>query len=143
MPQLCTPFFSGIQWQTGAHALGPHARVALDGSLSPINAMHLVSPEAVPRPTCHRIGSVGGCGFLFPDAMGDYKTSVHEQAVVDAMDPGSPNWTLAYWMPDNIVLDSLQQWMDTHGAAKAKITECCANPGVDSAGCDWEPIPVP
>ena len=140
-PFLYTPFFAGIEWQNGPHALGPHTRVALDGSLAPIDATHLVSPEVVACRACHRLGSAGGCDFLSPDAMGDAKTAVHDPAIIDAMDPSSPDWSLAYWMP-NVPISSLDQWMDMYGAAKERLTECCANPGVDSASCDWEPIPA-
>ncbi len=141
-PFIYTPFFSGIEWQKGVHALSPYSRAALDGSLSPVGASHLVSREAAPCIGCHRIGSAAGCDFLSPDATGDYKTAVHHQAIVDAMDPASPDWSLAYWMPDGIVISSLDEWMEMYGAARDTINECCTNPGVDAGRCDWEPIPA-
>ncbi len=140
-PFIYTPFFEGVQWHTGPFALGPHVRVELDATLSPIDATHLTSRDAAPCTSCHRIGSSAGCDFLSPDAMGDDKTAAHEQAIHDATDAASPNWSLAYWMPGDVVFESLEEWMDTYGAAKARIRDCCANPGVNSAGCTWEPIP--
>ena len=39
-------------------------------------------------------------------------------------------------------LKSLDEWLALYGAARDKIVECCGDPGVDSAGCVWEPIPT-
>lgn len=142
-PFVYTPYFSGITWQTGAYVNGPYTRVQLDGSYAPVQASHLRSPEVAPCLGCHRVGSTASCDFLAPDALGLYKTPAHEQALFDATDPSSPDWRLALWMPEPLPkLKSLDEWLVLYGAARDKIVECCGDPGVDSAGCVWEPIPT-
>ena len=72
---------------------------------------------------------------------GDYKTVAHEQAVHDATEPGSPNWSLAYWMPKDTRIETFADWDNLYGAAKARINQCCASPGVSTDDCNWVPIP--
>jgi hypothetical protein len=141
-PFIYTPYFRSIEWLTGAYVVESYSRVDLDGGLQPIDAQHLVAPEVVACRTCHRLGSAAGCDFLSPDALGDYKTGAHEQAVVDATEPGSPYWKLAYWMPNGPVIESFEMWTKMYGDAKAKLGECCTQPGVDTPACEWDPIPT-
>jgi hypothetical protein len=140
-PFIYTPYFQSVMWETGSYVFQAYARVGLDGGLEAINAQHLVSPEVVQCRACHRLGSAAGCNLLSPDALGESKTAAHEQAVFDATEPGSPNWELAYWMPNGMTFTSFQMWTNKYGEAKQRLTQCCMQPGVDSENCDWEPIP--
>ncbi len=140
-PFIYTPYFRGVEWFTSNYVVDKYARVALDGGLEPIDASHLVSPDVVACRACHRLGSASGCDLLGPDALGEYKNGAVEQAVVDATEPGSPHWELAYWMPNGREIESFEMWTKMYGEAKARITECCQQPGVNTPDCQWEPIP--
>jgi hypothetical protein len=143
-PFIYSPYLGSAGWsQAQPHTLGPYTRVNLDDeSLLPVNSTHLLSPEVTPCAMCHRVGSAAGCDFLGPDALGEYKGPAHEPAVVAAMAPGSPDWTLAYWMPVAPQPDTFADWTAAFGAAKDKYEECCQNPGVPTPACLWEPIPT-
>ncbi|MEM6993172.1 MAG: hypothetical protein AAF721_21845 [Myxococcota bacterium] len=140
-PFVYTPYFESIVWQTGAWVNGLHRRVTLDEELAPVEAFELLSPEVTVCTGCHRVGSTASCDFLAPDALGLAKTAAHEPSVHDAMDPASPNWWLAYWMPKPFpAVDTLEDWTGLFGAARDRIVECCADPGVSTPNCIWEPI---
>jgi hypothetical protein len=140
-PFIYTPLFSGLQWQTGPHALGPYSRVGYDGSSLPVDRMQLTSPEVAACTSCHRLGSAGGCEFLSPDAVGAYKTAAHEPVIHEALDAEDSRWTLGYWMPTHMEEQSREGWMQTFGTAKERLLECCAQPEVETPHCTWEPIP--
>jgi hypothetical protein len=141
-PFIYTPYFQSVAWVTGNYVIQPYGRVNLEGELDAIDASHLVSPEVLECRQCHRLGSAAGCDLLGPDALGEYKNGATEQAVVDATEPGSPHWKLAYWMPNGREIESFAMWTKTYGEAKERLTQCCEQPGVDTPGCDWEPIPT-
>lgn len=145
-PFVYTPYFQGIQWETGSWVVGRHGRVTLDGTLAPVDAYHLVNPEVLPCASCHRVGSTASCDFLGPDAVGTYKTAAHEQAVIDAQDPMSDDWWLAFWMPSPLDAEKVPTraaWEDQYGVAQQLIEQCCQAPGVATPQCMWEPIPPP
>ena len=140
-PFAYTDYFRGVMWETAGYVVGPHALVTLDGTLAPVSATHLVSPEVVKCRGCHRVGSAASCSFLAPDALGELKTVAHEQAVIDATEPDSPNWSIAYWMPKGKDITTFDAWVKEFGVAKDRILECCDDPGTDTPNCIWEPIP--
>lgn len=142
-PFVYTPYLQSTPWQSLAASKGPYHLVGLDGVPRSTGVMELVSPEASPCTSCHRIGSNQTCGFFAPDALAAHKGSLYESQVHAAAEPGSPHWPLAYWMPGAPhAFDDFAQWESTYGDARAHILKCCETPGVDGDGCQWRPVPV-
>lgn len=152
-PFIYTPYLRSLEWLTGTYALGPYALVRPDGVSAAVSeaagTQHLVGEEVAPCTQCHRISSAGSCDFLVSDSMGLVKEpETYEPAILDATDPESPAWTLAYWMPGTTPLRpevppmaALDDWLGLYAAARDRIVQCCEDPGVDGPGCTWEPIP--
>jgi hypothetical protein len=142
-PFLYTPYLQSIEWQSLAADDGPYSLVALEGSLRATGTKHLVSPEAAPCTSCHRIGSAGTCERFALDAFATDKASAYESAVLDAAEPGSSHWQLAYWMPSSdLAIADFAAWLSTFGDAREHILKCCEAPGQDIDGCKWEPVPA-
>lgn len=143
-PYVYTPYLQSQAWPVlSPHALGPYSHVRLDGTLDATANVHLVSPEVQPCTMCHRLSAAGSCDFLAADSLGQNKDLyAYDPAVIEASDPQSPHWRLAYWMPgEPPEVPTYAQWLATFGAARDRIDECCANPGVSTASCEWAPIP--
>ncbi|MEX1368260.1 MAG: hypothetical protein AB1Z98_34335 [Nannocystaceae bacterium] len=142
-PFVYTPYLQSTSWQSTAADKGPYHVVGLDGSARSTEVMELVSPQASPCTSCHRIGSNQSCDFFVPDALAADKASLYEPQVHAAAEPGSPYWRLAYWMPGTThAFDDFAQWESTYGEAREHILRCCETPGVDGNGCQWRPVPV-
>ena len=142
-PFLYTPYLQSTDWSSVAANKGPYHVVEIDGSARPTNVQHLVSPDAAPCTTCHRLGSDNTCSFFARDALADHKIDDYEPAVHDAAAPGSPHWPLAYWMPGTVHdLSDFAQWDASYGTARAHILQCCASPGVSVNGCEWADVPA-
>lgn len=140
-PFLYTPHLQSTTWQTIANKSRPYHRVGLDGQARPTGVMHLVSPAAAACTGCHRVGNADTCEVFARDALGAFKHYPYEDAVHDAMDPGSPHWPLAYWMPGPTQpVDSFAQWDAMFGQAREHILSCCDDPG--ASGCEWAPVPA-
>ena len=77
------------------------------------------------------------------DAMGMDKGSwSYEQAIIDAAQPGSPFWRLAYWMPGlDLEVPDYDSWVTLFDIARDHLMECCANPGVNQGACVWADVP--
>lgn len=136
-----------MAWSSGAWTSGRYRLTELNGGLKRSGARHLVSPEAAPCTSCHRITSNQTCASWAPDSVGAAKGYGHQDLVVEAADdPESPLWQLGTWMPPDPGTDP-QAWRDDYGAAVALVTACCRHPGVDkpatekSQACVWEDIP--
>lgn len=142
-PFIYTPHLQSTTWESVAASKGPYHLVGLDGAPRSTEVMELVSPEASPCTSCHRIGSNQTCGFFAPDALAAHKGSLYESEVHAAAEPGSPYWQLAYWMPGTThAFDDFGEWESTYGGAREHILKCCETPGVDGDGCEWRPVPV-
>lgn len=142
-PFLYTPYLQSTGWSSIAAEKGPYHFVELDGGARPTNVQHLVSADAAPCTTCHRLGSENTCSFFARDALADHKTVDYEPQVHAATEPGSPYWPLAYWMPGVAHdLDDFGQWQEAYGAARDHVLQCCASPGVDTYECRWSPVPA-
>lgn len=146
-PFIYTPHLSAVAWTSGAWTSGRYRLTELNGGLKRSGARHLVSPEAAPCTSCHRITSNQTCASWAPDSVGAAKGYGHQDLVVEAAnDPESPLWQLGTWMPPDPGTDP-QAWRDDYGAAVALVTACCRHPGVDkpatekSQACVWEDIP--
>jgi hypothetical protein len=102
-----------------------------------------VSPEATACTQCHRIGSQGSCTDFSRDAMGMDKASwTYEPNIVDAAQPGSPFWRLAFWMPGgDLDVPDFETWLTLFETPRDHLLQCCANPGVNGNGCVWEDVP--
>ena len=142
-PFIYTPYLQSVMWEPGPHIAGKYSHTRIDGSQGATVNMHLTSPEVAPCTKCHRLSSAATCEFLSPDSMGQNKALYsYEQAVLDAADPTSPHWRLAFWMPGGPPeVVTYAEWIEGFGAAAERIAECCANPGVSSPACEWAPIP--
>jgi hypothetical protein len=140
-----TPFLQSVSWKTGDYTSGTFSRVTLEGTLVSTGASHLVSPEAAACTSCHRITSTSTCGSWAPDAIGSHKGSGYEDRVVDAAaDPHSELWWLGTWMPYEDGVDPItdrEAWESTYGDAAEVVQTCCAQPGVETETCQWEPTP--
>lgn len=140
-PFIYTPYLESTGWISGAMNKGPYGMVALDGTVRPTGTQHLVSPEAGPCLTCHRLGSENTCRRFAPDAMGMGKDDGYEPEVRSAAEPGSPHWRLAHWMPSVASpIADFAMWLSTFGSARDHILECCESPGEDVGACRWEPV---
>ena len=146
-PFIYTPHLSAVKWTSGAWTSGRFRLTELHGGLKRTGARHLVSPEAAPCTSCHRITSNGTCSSWAPDSVGASKGYGHQDLVVEAADdPESPLWHLGTWMPPDSGTDP-QAWQDDYGAAVALVTACCRHPGEDkpetaqNKACVWENIP--
>ncbi len=140
-----TPFLQSVNWVPGAYTHGAFTRVELDGTTSSTGATHLVSQEAAACTGCHRIASASTCSSWAPDSYGAAKGAGHEDRVVEAStDAQSDLWWLATWMP--YVYSGEQEknrddWEATFGLARDTIETCCASPGSNTDGCEWEALP--
>lgn len=142
-PFIYTPHLQSTTWESIAAAKGPYHLVGLDGRPRSTGVMELVSPQASPCTSCHRIGSNETCDFFAPDALAAHKGSLYESQVHTAAEPGSPYWQLAYWMPGiTHAFDDFSEWEATYGAAREHVLKCCEAPGVDGDGCQWRPVPM-
>ena len=143
-PFIYDPFMGGIEWETGPFVFGPYWLVGLGEEPVEVEAMHLTSPEVAECRSCHRIGSAGSCEWFAPGAMGVEKTPGHEDAILDALDPASEDWGLAYWMPNPMpaTIEVIADWTRTYGTARDRILECCEQPGISTDECQWEPLPL-
>jgi hypothetical protein len=145
-PFLYTPFLRAIDWQDGPWTSGSFRLVTKAGALEPTGARHLVSPEAAPCTTCHRITSTQTCAGWARDSVGAAKGYGHQDTVVDAAgDLTDPLWSLGTWMPPGVLEPAA--WQATYGDAARLIQRCCAQPGVDrpaqgeAPACRWEDMP--
>lgn len=100
-----------------------------------------MSPRAAACTGCHRLGSAKTCTTLAPDALGAAKDPNYEPSIVDAMQPGSPHWRLAYWMPDATSIADFEQWQATYADARAHILACCDAPAENVGDCEWAAAP--
>ena len=143
-PFVYTPYLQATEWTTGVHTKSPYSVVALDGTLRPTGNKHLVSPEVTACAQCHRIGSQSSCTDFSRDSMGmDKGLWTYEQAVVDAAQPGSPFWRLAFWMPGgDLDVPDFATWLTLFEGPRAHLMECCANPGVNEGDCVWADLPT-
>lgn len=142
-PFIYTPYLQSTSWESVAASKGPYHLVGLDGAPRSTGVMELVSPQASPCTSCHRIGSNQTCSVFAPDALAAHKGSLYESEVHAAAEPGSPHWPLAYWMPGTThAFDDFGEWESSYGEAREHILACCENPGVDGNGCLWRPVPV-
>lgn len=141
-PFLYTPYLQSTPWTSVAADKGPYALVTLQGAPQSTNTTHLVSPPAAPCLTCHRLGSDNTCERYAADALGVTKGDAYEPEVLGAMEPGSPHWELAHWMPGPAQpAADYDAWLRTFGVAREHIQTCCEAPGQDIGDCRWEPVP--
>lgn len=145
-PYIYTPFLRAIDWQDGPWTSGPLRLVTKAGALEPTGARHLVSPEAAPCTTCHRITSTQTCAGWSADSVGTAKGYGHQDTVVDAAgDLTDPLWSLGTWMPPGVTDPAV--WQANYGDAARLIQRCCAQPGVDrpangeAPACTWADMP--
>jgi hypothetical protein len=143
-PFIYTPYLQSVMWPIGAHVAAPFSITRVDGSQSATPNVHLVSREVAACTKCHRLSSAATCEFLSADSMGLNKGLYsYEQAVLDAADPTSPHWRLAWWMPHGPPeVETYAEWIEGFGEAADRVAECCANPGVETPTCAWAPIPA-
>lgn len=139
-PFLYTPHLRSVTWDSIAADKGPYRLVTLEAQTRPVEVMHLVSEAAAPCTSCHRLGSRQTCNFFAPDSFG-IKGAGYESEVYAAAEPGSPHWSLAYWMPVSPEVEDFDDWQDAYAEARDHIVECCRAPGVDTGDCRWEPVP--
>jgi hypothetical protein len=128
-PFLYTPHLEGVwRWDTDVYRFGPYKQVRLAGPPTPVAHKHLVSDEASPCTTCHRIADGRTCDTFVPSSAG----------IVDEDLPYQPELmrsrALARWMPH-----PPGTWGPAQDAAVAHIRTCCASP--DAPTCRWAPIP--
>ena len=142
-PFIYTPYLQSTGWVTDLHPKGPYAVVGLDGARRPTGNKHLVSPEVTACTQCHRIGSEASCTDFSRDSMGMDKGSwSYEPAIVDAAEPNSPFWRLAFWMPGgDLDVPDFATWLTLFDGPRAHLIECCANPGVNAGDCVWADVP--
>lgn len=141
-PFLYTPYLRATNWDSVAADKGPYHLVGLGPEPRATEVMHLVSADAAPCTSCHRLGSENTCTFFAPNALGDANTLSHEAEVHAAAEPGSPHWPLALWMPaDTSATPEFADWQAAYGRAREHILECCESPGEDVQGCRWAPVP--
>lgn len=134
-----SPYLQSVGWVAGSYTFGGYSRIALDGSLDLVDGVHLVSPDAAACTACHRIASESTCGSWAADSLGLARGGGSQQALQDAIgDPTSPLWPLLAWMPYENALDP-DAWEAQYGLARDTVTRCCAQPGVQTAQCQWEP----
>ena len=142
-PFLYTPYLQSTGWESFAAHRGPYSLVDLDGAPRPTGTKHLVSPDAAPCTACHRIGSAGTCERFARDAFASDKASAYQLEVLEAAEPGSAHWQLAYWMPSSeFAVSDFAGWLSTFGNARDHILKCCESPGENVDGCVWEPVPA-
>jgi hypothetical protein len=138
-PFVFTPFFPQDRWDTGDYVFGGFALTGLDGGSIPVPQQRLVSPEVGPCLTCHRLTSGATCSEWAPQSMGAHKGAGHQPEVVEAAaDPDRGAWPLGIWMPPDPADQAV--WERTYGAARDRIAECCAAPGVETERCRWEDL---
>ena len=128
-PFLYTPFLEGAwQWDTDVYRFGPYKQVRMAGPPTAIPHKHLVSDEASPCTTCHRIADGRSCDTFVPSSAGTIDEDLpYQEELRHAR-------TLARWMPR-----SPMTWGPSQDAAVAHIATCCASPA--SPSCRWAPIP--
>jgi hypothetical protein len=128
-PYVYTPHLEGVwRWDIDAYRFGPYKQVRIDGPPTPIPHRHLVSEEAAPCTTCHRIADGETCATFVPSSAGVLAEGLPYQPELRG------SRTLAHWMPHPRGV-----WTPTLEAAVAHIQKCCAAP--DAASCRWAPIP--
>jgi hypothetical protein len=141
-PFIYSPYLQSTDWITVAADKGPYSLVDLDGTHVSTGVQHLVSPEVAACTACHRLGSNGTCDTFVYDSLGLLKDSFYEQEVHDAQMEGSPFWNLAIWMPDkSLPIRDYAAWVNAFAGARSHIQDCCAAPGVESSGCQWDAVP--
>lgn len=139
-PFIYTPFLQSVGWVTGDYTWGGFSRVGLDGSRTLVEGLHLVSPEADACTSCHRITSTQTCSSWAADSMGTYKGSGTQPSLLVALgDTTSPLWEINTWMPVADPFPDPDEWEATYGEARDAIQACCAQPGVETDACTWEP----
>lgn len=142
-PFIYTPYLESTGWLSLAMGKGPYSTVTFDRDPAPVDATHLVSEAAAPCLTCHRLGSNETCARFAADAMGVEKNEHYESEVRDAMEPGSPHWKLAHWMPsEQTPIADYETWLATFADARDHILACCEAPGEDVGDCRWEAVPA-
>lgn len=142
-PFLYTPYLQSTPWTSVAADKGPYHLVDLQGVPRSTEVMHLVSPQADPCTSCHRIGSNNTCSYFAPDSLGHSKIDAYEPEVHAAAEPGSPHWALAYWMPTATpAVADFADWEAMFAEAREHVLRCCEAPGIDGDGCEWAPVPV-
>ncbi len=142
-PFIYTPYLQSTSWRSVAADKGPYHLVTLSGAVRPTGIMHLVSAPAAACTSCHRLGSANTCSYFSPDALATHKIDAYESEVHAAAEPGSAHWPLAYWMPDATrAVTDFEQWEATFAVARDHVLDCCESPGVNTNGCQWEPVPA-
>jgi hypothetical protein len=144
-PFLYTPYLQSTSWASVAADKGPYHLVDLHGVPRSTGVMHLVSPQADACTSCHRIGSENTCSYFAPDSLGVHKIDAYEPEVHAATEPGSPHWSLAYWMPSETATPAVADfadWEAMFAEARDHVLRCCEAPGIDGDGCQWAPVPV-
>jgi hypothetical protein len=129
-PFIYTAHLEGAwPWDTDAYRFGPYQQVHIAGPPTPIPHEHLVSDEAAPCTSCHRIANGRTCDTFLPSSTG---VIINENLPYQPEVRRSP--ALARWMPHPSLT-----WGPTQDAAALHITMCCKSP--NAPGCRWEPIP--
>lgn len=142
-PFVYTPYLQSTSWITVAANKGPYSFVNLNGTGKATGNKHLVSPQANPCLACHRMGSENTCATFAQDSLAAHKGAAYEQEVLDAAEPGSPHWKLAYWMPSEALpIPDYETWLTTFETAREHILQCCNSPGQDVGDCKWQPVPA-
>jgi hypothetical protein len=128
-PFVYTPHLEGVwRWDTDAYRFGPYNQVRIVGPPTSIPHRHLVSAEASPCTSCHRLADGRTCDTFVPSSAGTVNKDLPYQPELRA------SRSLARWMPH-----PSGTWGPSQDAAVAHIATCCASP--NAPGCRWEPIP--
>ena len=142
-PFIYTPYLQSTSWKSVAANKGPYHLVDLQGVPRSTGVMHLVSPQADACTSCHRLGSANTCSYFAPDSFATHKIDAYEPEVLEAAEPGSPYWTLAYWMPTApAAVADFADWEAGFASARDHVLQCCEAPGIDGGGCQWAPVPA-
>ncbi len=138
-PFVYSPHLKSVfDFDTSAYRFSPYAQVRVDGRPTTVGSKHLVSPEAAPCTSCHRISDQGTCsdwlgistGTPTPDRPYELDMIAHP----DAYFPYST------WMPQPLppAATTHAKWLASFGRARDFIADCCANP--THTGCQWEDL---
>jgi hypothetical protein len=154
-PFMYSPHLSTTGWmKPNGYQFGPYHLVNTKNL--PPKSLHkqLVSPEAAPCTSCHRISDGWGtCNQWVKDAVGTPSiATMQEWMHRDSgkwgvkVDPRGFKWSYPFWMPDYNYIGATMQpppdaksWDDRFGEARDHILKCCATP--QAPGCVWEDIP--
>jgi hypothetical protein len=128
-PFVYTPHLEGVwRFDLDAYRFGPYAQVRIAGPPTSIPHRHLVSDEASPCTTCHRIADGRTCATFVPSSAGLPAENLPYQPELRR------ERALTRWMPH-----PSGAWSPALDAAVAHIEKCCASP--DDPACRWAAIP--